>query len=374
MLAVGIRPDTVFLQLCHEIWGEVFLLLSFCPLWYRTRSFSMRCGYGLCMVGSAEMGRVMGDQVISMSYTEFQKQIQEQLAFQLPEGYRLEMHQVIKNNDLQLDSLVIISDEINISPNFYLQQYYDEYQKGEKVEVMVQDMLAMYEKTKQAMGSYSMDLSFETCRERIVYHLTSGEKNSRRLENVPSIPFLNMVISFHVLMLEEETGIGSIMIHESLQKEWNVSVKQLFQLAQENTVRLFPVKICELDQMMSDLAIRTGQYSGMEICPGISDEAPGYQELLVVSNQKGINGAAVLLYPGCLTKLAEQCGGDYYILPSSIHEVLVLPEAADIMESDLQRMVREVNEKCVQPDEILSDCIYRYSREKKKVEICGYGA
>lgn len=320
------------------------------------------------MINSAEMGSDMGDHV--MSYTEFQNQIQELLVLKLPEGYRMEIRQVIKNNDLQLDSLVILSDEINISPNFYLQQYYQKYLDGAAMETMIQNILETYEKTKQTIGRYSMDLSFDACRERIVYHLTSNEKNNKRLEKVPFIPFLDMVITFHVLMLEEEKGIGSIMIHEGLQNEWDVSTKELFRLAQENTMRLFPMKVCPMGQMVCDLVIRIGEHPEAEECADIPEEEQGYQELLVVSNQKGINGAAVLLYPGCLAKLAELCEGDYYILPSSIHEVLVLPDGSDIMESDLQRMVREVNEKCVQPDEILSDCVYHYSRIRKTVEVC----
>lgn len=303
-----------------------------------------------------------------MTYSRFQNCLEEQLAEQIPEGCRINIHKVIKNNDLQLDSLVIFSEQVNVSPNFYLQQYYEKYLHGVSMEAIISDILENYEKTRQMMGKYQIDLSLETCRDKIIYRLSSGEKNRMRLENVPSIPFLDMVITFHVLMMEEEDGIGSVMVRNTLLQEWKLSTRQLFQLAQENTMRMFPLQVHSMAQMLSDLE---------EKYPELAEEYPegvlqgqGFQNTLVVSNQKGINGAAVLLYPGCLARLEEQCAGGYYILPSSIHEVLVLPDEDQIYGSGLQNMVQEVNKNCVQPDEILSDHVYHYSSELKTVELC----
>lgn len=303
-----------------------------------------------------------------MTYSKFQDSLEEQLAKQVPEGCRISIHKVIKNNDLQLDSLVILSKQVNVSPNFYLQQYYEKYLHGMSMDEIISDILVKYEETRKKMGKYQIDLSLDTCRDKIVYRLSSGEKNRMRLENVPSIPFLDMVITFHVLMIEEEDGIGSVMVQNAFMEEWKMNTKELFQLAQENTMRIFPLQIHSMAQMLSGL---------MEDHPELMDEYPeeglqgqGFQNTLVVSNQKGINGAAVLLYPGCLALLEEQCAGDYYILPSSIHEVLVLPDRDQIYGSGLQNMVREVNDNCVQADEILSDHVYHYSSKLKMVELC----
>lgn len=303
-----------------------------------------------------------------MKYSRFQNCLEEQLAEQIPEGYRISIHKVVKNNDLQLDSLVILSEEVNISPNFYLQQYYEKYLHGMSMETVISDILEKYERTRQMMGKYQMDLSLDSCRDKIIYRLSSGEKNRIRLENVPFIPFLDLVITFHVLMIEEEDGIGSVMVRDALLQEWKITTKQLFQLAQENTMRMFPLQVLSMAQMLSNLEAEHPELA--EEYPEEVLQGQGFRDTLVVSNQKGINGAAVLLYPGCLVRLEEQCAGDYYILPSSIHEVLVLPDGDDIFRGDLQNMVREVNENCVQPDEILSDHVYHYSSELKTIELC----
>lgn len=303
-----------------------------------------------------------------MTYQSFQKKLEEMIVEKLPEGYRTEIHLVVKNNDLQLDSLIILSEQSTISPNFYLQQYYEKYLQGNTMEALTDEILDIYRNTRQTMDQYPMDLSLDHCRDRIIYHLTSGEKNNLRLEQVPSIPFLDMVITFHILMMEEEEGVGSIMVRDVLQSEWGISTKQLFQLAEENTTRLFPMQIHSMDQMLSEL---------QKIYPELAEEYPenslnwqGEPEPLVLTNHKGINGAAVMLYPGCLGEIEKHCAGDFYILPSSVHELLIMPDVKGMTKSELLRMVREVNENCVQPDEILSDHVYHYSSELQTVEIC----
>lgn len=303
-----------------------------------------------------------------MTYSRFQNSLVEQLAEQIPEGCRISIHKVIKNNDLQLDSLVILSKQVNVSPNFYLQQYYEKYLQGMSMEAIISDILENYEKTRKTMGKYQIDLSLDACRDKIVYRLSSGEKNRMRLENVPSIPFLDMVITFHVLMIEDEDGIGSVMVRDAFMQEWKMSTKELFQLAQENTMRMFPLQVHSMTQMLSNLEKEHPELA--EEYPDEVLQGQGFQNTLVVSNQKGINGAAVILYPGCLAQLEEQCAGDYYVLPSSIHEVLILPDRDQIYGSGLQNMVREVNENCVQADEILSDHVYHYSSELKMLELC----
>lgn len=303
-----------------------------------------------------------------MTYCSFIKKLEEMIVEKLPEGYDIDVRPVVKNNDLQLDSLIILSEQSAISPNFYLQQYYEKYLQGDTMESLTDEILNIYQDTRKSIEECPMDLSLDCCRDRIIYQLSSGEKNNLRLEHVPSIPFLDLVITFHILMMEDEDGLGSVMIRDALQTEWGISTQQLFQLAEENTTRLFPMQFRSMDQMLSEL---------QKTYPELAEEYPEYSmdwqggpEPLVLTNCKGIHGAAVMLYPGCLGEIGKQCAGDFYILPSSIHELLVMPDARGIAESELLKMVQEVNENCVRPEEILSDHIYHYSNETQTVEIC----
>lgn len=88
------------------------------------------------------------------------------------------------------------------------------------------------------------------------------------------------------------------------------------------------------------------------------------RRMYVITNQQEQYGASALLYEDCLRSLADQAGGDLYILPSSIHELIAIP-AAGGDPTGLQDLVREINgtKDLISPDEVLSNNVYRYSRD-----------
>jgi len=90
----------------------------------------------------------------------------------------------------------------------------------------------------------------------------------------------------------------------------------------------------------------------------------------ILTNTRGINGAVVMVYPGCLKEIGNITGSDLYILPSSIHELLVIPDDGQIYIQELKNMIHEVNTSCVVAEEILSEQLYHYSVERNIIEIC----
>lgn len=92
-------------------------------------------------------------------------------------------------------------------------------------------------------------------------------------------------------------------------------------------------------------------------------------EMVVISNTAGIHGAASVLYPEVLEKVAEMEGDDYYLIPSSIHEFIAFPAVPDITSSDLCQMIKEVNRTCCKENEVLSDHGYIYRRKEHRVFI-----
>ena len=91
--------------------------------------------------------------------------------------------------------------------------------------------------------------------------------------------------------------------------------------------------------------------------------------MYVATNVFKMNGACILLYDGVLKKFAEKIGSDFYILPSSVHEVIFVPANGDMDARYLIQMVKEVNATEVAPDEVLSDNVYIYHADKDFVEI-----
>lgn len=304
-----------------------------------------------------------------MDYQQFQREMKETLQEILPEKYRIEVHKVVKNNDQELDSLNIMTESLKVSPNFYLQQYFQRYQAGEEIPALIEEMLRLYQQTCQEcnLNQLNLDLSLDGCRDKIFLRLVSRERNGQGLEKRPFIPFLDMAITFQLLLYQHDEGIGSIAVTNELQKNWEISTKTLFQLAQSNSMRLFPKKICPIQEILQKVLGET------EFLQEISEEIRKVNRgigFLVVTNEKGVNGATVLLYPDCLMELSEQCTGDFYVLPSSIHEILVLPAKHNFVPEELKKMVREVNASpYLQENEILSDHVYYYSAQDRILEI-----
>lgn len=302
-----------------------------------------------------------------MSYEEFQKQLLERMRQHFQRGYQIKLHEVIKNNGLHLDSLVVLEEKSRVSPEFYLQTYYTRYRDGETVEELVQEIKDIYYRTRRDTENLSLDLSLDNCRDRIIYRLVSCERNQEMWEQVPYIPFLDMMIVFHCLIMREQDGIGSIGITNHLMEDWGLDTKHLYQIAQENTMRLFPKRICSLNQLFLEM-IRGMEQVPEEVLSQIENSSfPG--EPWVITNTSEINGASVILYPDCLKEIGEHLQEDFFVLPSSIHEMIVVSASEGQELENLEEMVREVNQSCVRPEDILSDHVYWYHCQNNTLEI-----
>lgn len=282
----------------------------------------------------------------------------------------VEVHKITKNNAIELDGLNILIPGESISPNFYLQHFFESFMRGDSVETLASEIVEAYFLSLQQKDKMDIDLSYDFCKSRIVFRLVSYKLNEGIAESIPYIPFLDMMITFHALVRQDEDGIGSIRITNALMDQWQVDTKTLFNLARENTERLFPSKICGMFSMMIDLLKNSVMDRAKEEEIQALLEENDVNEPYVVTNTSGINGAAVILYHDVLEMVASELGGDFYILPSSIHEILAVPARSAVTKEELREMVCDVNGKCVAREEILSESVYKYIQDLKKIELC----
>ena len=145
-------------------------------------------------------------------------------------------------------------------------------------------------------------------------------------------------------------GTVSLLIREPLRLEWKVSVKELYDQALQNTPSLFPYEFRALRAVIE------------EVFP--SDRQSEEEYMYVLSNRFQSFGAAVILYPNRLKQIGCVMDDDYYVLPSSVHDVLIVPAEYVRNRKMLDEMVREVNQVCVEEEEILSDHAYYYDRSE----------
>lgn len=296
---------------------------------------------------------------VCMKISEFTQKVRDAVAEQLGEEYRVELREVKKNNGVILQGLLIISSEENVIPTIYLEPFHAAYEDGVPMGEITDRILDIY-REETPKGNINMDFfsSFQRVKERICYKLIRRQENEELLNDIPYVEFLDLAVCFYYAYSGTILGEGTILIHNSHMKLWNVSTQELMKLAIENTPRLFPAKLAPMAEVLREI---------MDV-GGISDFEPEIP-LKVLTNNRRTHGAVCILYPGMLEKIAEKTGKNYYIIPSSVHEVILLEETGEEKAEDLKKIIREVNRTHVSAEEVLSDNLYFYDNFVKTVKI-----
>ena len=299
-----------------------------------------------------------------MQYNTFQTVIMEHLEHDIPDPKRISIQQVSKNNGIVLDGLTIMENDCNISPTLYLNYYYDSYSHGISFNDVYQSLLSDYHRHKPSQNiDPSFFTEFDNIRDKIAMKLIHYERNKELLEKVPHIRFLDLAIVFYCLIaMDFATGNATILIHHSHLKNWNITTTELFQIAKDNTQKILPEKLYDMNDVLYEL-------SGRLTHPDPTVSRPSPYPMFVLTNETNLFGAACLLYKDLLKHFSEKSQTDFYILPSSIHEVILVPTLENDCYGELSDMVREVNDSQLMDDEILSTHAYYYSRRKNEITM-----
>lgn len=292
------------------------------------------------------------------------------MEFYYGKDYRVTVQDVNKNNGLVLTGITILKKECNIAPTIYLNQVFEQYQEGRTMESICREIIRVYEEN---VVHTDFDVSYVTdfakVQNRICYKLINAEKNETLLADAPHVMLEDLAIIFYVLVSKDSDGTGTITVKNSMLSFWNVDTDILYKHALVNTQRLFRGTVQSMASVMTEiLSHKLDEESAREfydMMVGEDDMIPMY----VCTNVDKLNGAGVILYQGLLQEFADRVGSDFYILPSSIHETLLIPANSDMDIEYLRDMVRTVNKTEVAPDEILSDSVYYYNRLTDRVEI-----
>lgn len=292
-----------------------------------------------------------------MNFQEFTDAVVELLQERMGDAYGIRVIQVTKNNDVELTGVAITRQEDSIYPTIYLEGLYQSYLSGEEVSDLVTQIIDCHEEQSMALN---LDLrffrDFGSVRKRIFYKLVSFEQNKKFLRDAPHMVWNDLAIVFYYA-LDEEAGVGaSITVRREHMLMWKQSVESLYRTARRNTRRELPELLVSMGNLVEEM---TGLNAHEE-----DEEMPLY----VLTNREKRFGASAMLYSERMRELASSFSCDLLILPSSVHEVLLLPDD-HCQEYDFYRqMVKEVNRNQVEPDEVLSYGLYRYNRARAAIE------
>lgn len=265
---------------------------------------------------------------------------------------KIRLETVQHNNGVPHTGLVIILRGESYAPSIYLEAFYERYKAGVEMEEIFSMITGQYRAIRKKMegqGSFTVDIEkMEQC---VFLRLVNYEKNREILKDCPYIPFHDMAITFRFLVQEDENGIASALIHNSVLENSGLTLEEIYRCAKENTIRIFPPFVKRLDHFLQE---RFPDEMGYPEQPG----------LFILSNRQFIYGATMILYREILEELAEKTESDFYIIPSSVNEVLIYlaDETADRVM--LETTLREVNAYMVSKMDFLSDEIYFYDKKR----------
>ena len=286
---------------------------------------------------------------------EFYQYVEANILNYLPEmeGKKVMVQRVKRNNQISMMGLSIGETKNYLVPVLYLEIFYQNYLRGQELSDTMKDIARIYR--GHQVGFYLDEdkvSDYEYIKKNLFYRIINYEKNKELLKYTPHERFLDLAVTYRWAAYRNHDGMASALVRNKELLMWGISKDQMMKDARENTEKIFPPV---MRKIQSVLPIHI-----------IEEEIP----LFVMSNGDYMNGASVILYKDVLRDFAKYMEHDLYILPSSIHEVIILldNEYAKAPE-ELARMVRETNRIVVDREEILSDHVYYYDREKDEIRI-----
>lgn len=307
-----------------------------------------------------------------MRFYEFKKEVEKRIKTYFDDKAEITISTVEKNNGVFLEALVIKERGEWISPTIYINCFYERFLNGMEIEDIVKEIYETYQSCRQKpMEGVEFFSDFERVKDLVVYKLIHAERNSELLKKIPHIPYLDMAIVFYSIFYQEDYGNGTILIYNKHMQMWNTNKDVLYEYAQKNTPVLLPYYLTTMESVMHEIYSEEEKtQKGIEIeFARILENEASKLKMYVLSNQKRYFGAAAILYPDLLKNFGFACGRDFYILPSSIHEVILIPARADTCIDKMSEIVEDINTTQMPVEEILSDRAYYYDRESGELQM-----
>ncbi len=297
-----------------------------------------------------------------MYYRTFVKKMREQVQEKLGEKYQVEIVTNSKLNAAEKTGLTIrrTQEPQQVVPVIYLEECYEQYLKNQKFMECVEKICMVYEKQKgneetimTALKNMENVQNWEKIKDRIFPMLVSERKNENLKEQYVYKNYLDFLVLYTIRISEIE--IGNIKITNKMLEMWGISVEELDSQAMNN-MKADGYQVKGMRRMLQ------------ESCPEMMNDIGEEEDevMYVLTNKEKYFGAAGILL--CAELFQELIGkNNFYILPSSVHELILVKDDEGCDMQGLSAMVRCVNEEQVDREERLSDHAYYYDWKQNKV-------
>lgn len=293
-----------------------------------------------------------------MNINEFVNEVRGNIKGFLPKAYENAEVSVMDCQKLNVSykGLMVKREKEMISPIINLDQFYEIYQNQPEttMEVICRRIAKVIMKTPIEVNLNPI-MDYNIAKYNLFIRVSSAEKNKDILANVPHQLKEDLAITYHLITYMRGGELSSLLINNDLLKQYGITAEQLHEDAMNSSPRIMPQEVSSIGEFLEqDPFMMSSEENDML---QESEPAPSFY---VVTNQKKLDGAGVIFYPGMMEYLGSLFFQDYFILPSSIHEMIVLPDNGEISVNDLKMMVSGINATQVDPSERLTDEVYHF--------------
>ncbi|MBR6987027.1 MAG: hypothetical protein IKH82_03045 [Clostridiales bacterium] len=309
-----------------------------------------------------------------MDYESFKERVMREFLDYMPERYagcELELRKVPKVNTCLTGVVIKPKEKCSFcGPTFYMERMYDQYKNCESFEKVMANQAIYLEESLKYLPKDILELDLASIKDKIVFQVVNTKENREMIALCPHRNFMDLTVVYRAITNVDDEGVSGFLITNDIAKAEDLTEKALYAMAKKNTKKLFPFKRERIEETMMRMMKRWGANDKDidESFPYI-DEVPEKERVYVISNQFEFFGANALLYKEVIGDVANSIGTDCYILPSSVHDLVVLSTDIFGESTKLINLVRETNSEHVRTSDRLSDSIYLYSLADKKINM-----
>lgn len=303
-----------------------------------------------------------------MNYEQFKETVKENFMNYMPDKFKdmVPLISQVEKVNSTLDAISVKGDNTSAFPTIYINDMHKDYQNGTDLETILTAAYNVIARAyDESLGINVKDI-LANASDNIFFMLINTEQNQSLLNSVPHRSFHDLSITYRIMVKFDKNGLQAIPITNGLAAELKMTEEQLFECAKNNTRRLFPPTVKTINDAMRKVFLSMGMTE--DFINKVLDRMSPEPNMWIISNASCINGASSILYENELHELAEKMESNLYILPSSIHEVVVISAEMGNPE-DLALMVAKINVSEVPLEDRLSNQVYHYDRNLRILTI-----
>ena len=295
---------------------------------------------------------------------EFREDMEKALYERTGTEHSVNLQTVEKMNETY-EALTIKPENSDIGVNINVNELFRAYSDGMDYDRLVDGAVNKARDALENSPNFNIEAfkDYDKMKETLAMEVVSAERNADLLTTVPHKDMEDMAVVYRFVISTGVGESGSVLVTNKMLDEYGITPEQLHADAMKNAPEVRPMEIKGMGEVLAEqMGIENAEMLGFAI-------PPEQDQMLVASVKGNVHGAGVLAYEDFMDKASDRVGGSFFILPSSIHEILIIPDNGQFDLKSLENMVREVNATTVDPVDKLTDNVYHYDAQDKVFEL-----